>query len=247
MLDEGWEALKPSEDISLSTALGLSARFPWVMPAARFRTSLTDFRLVDGGYIDNSGDETAFDLIMELGQIDTIGGKLTDGSEVPKYQFHLITITDDSDPKPGAVEGFGDLLSPVRTMLSSRSTRSQMAKHRVRAFVNRSPALYQGSQFEFASPTPMVSMNQQEFHIPLTWQLSEASRKLVTVQAGEAQRCGLAGVFEIVRLDPATSYAQSKAFEHINDLMRSNNCVACSIAFRLSGDTPRASQPCADP
>lgn len=244
LLDEGWEGLKPDEDISLSTALGLSARFPWIMPAARFRTSLTEFRLVDGGYIDNSGDETAFDLIMELGHVDAIAGKLTDGSEVPKYQFHLITITDDSELTPGAVEGFGDLLSPLRT---SRPTRSQMAKHRVRAFVNRSPALYKGTQFEFVSPTPMVSMNQQEFHIPLTWQLSEASRKLVTVQAGEAQRCGLTGVFEIVKPDPATSYAQNKAFEHINDLMRSNNCVACSIAFRLSGEAARPGQPCAHP
>jgi hypothetical protein len=247
LLDEGWEALKPGEDISLSTALGLSARFPWVMPAARFRTSQTEFRLVDGGYLDNSGDETAFDLIMELGQIDAVGGKLTDGSEVPKYQFHLITITDDSEVMPGAVGGFGDLLSPLRTMLSSRPTRSQMAKHRVRAFVNRSPALHQGTQFEFVSPTPMVSMNQQEFHIPLTWQLSEASRKLVTVQAGEAPRCGLSGVFEIVTPDPMTSYAQSRAFEHINGLMRSNNCVACSIAFRLSGEAARPGQPCADP
>jgi len=92
------------------------------MPAARFRTSKTEFRLVDGAYIDNSGDETAFDLIMELGQVDAVSGKLTDGSEVPKYQFHLITLTDDVALAPGDVQGFGDLLSPIRTMLSSRPT-----------------------------------------------------------------------------------------------------------------------------
>jgi hypothetical protein len=246
LLDEG-EALKPTEDISLSTALGLSARFPWIMPAARFRTSLTEFRLVDAGYVDNSGHETAFDLVMELSQVDAIGRRLTDGSDVQKYRFHLITITDDSEPEPGAIEGFGDLLSPLRTMLSSRPTRSQMAKHRVRAFMSRSPGLYQGTRYEFVSPTPMVSINQQEFHIPLTWQLSDTSRKLVTVQAGEAQRCQLTGTFEVVEPDPATPYAQSRAFEHINDLMRSNNCVACSIAFRLTGEAPPRGRPCAGP
>jgi hypothetical protein len=66
LIDEAWEALKPSADIRLSAARGLSAQFPWVMPAARFQTSLTKFRLADGGYLNNSGDETAFDLVMEL-------------------------------------------------------------------------------------------------------------------------------------------------------------------------------------
>jgi hypothetical protein len=70
--DEAWEALKPSEDIRLSTALGLSDQFPWVMPAARFQASLTEFRLVDGGYLDNSGDETAFDLVMELAHFSSL-------------------------------------------------------------------------------------------------------------------------------------------------------------------------------
>ena len=245
LLDEGWEAFKPTEDISLSTAIGLSARFPWVMPAARFRTSKTEFRLVDGAYIDNSGDETAFDLIMELGQVDVVGGKLTDGSQVPKYQFHLITLTDDLTLSPGAAQGFGDVLSPIRTMLSSRPTRSQMAKHRVRAFVNRSPGLSVGTQGDFSSPTPWVQMNQEEFHIPMTWQLSEPSRKLIAVQAGEAQRCGFASVFEIIQPDPTISYEQSKAFDHINDLIRSNNCVACSIPYRLSGEQPTTEQACA--
>lgn len=244
LLDEGWEALKPTEDVRLSTAIGLSARFPWVMPAARFQTSNTEFRLVDGAYIDNSGDETAFDLIMELGQLDAVGGKLTDGSEVPRYQFHLITLTDDVELAPGAVQGFGDLLSPIRTMLATRPTRSEMAKHRVRAFINRSPEITVGTKGDFSSPAPWVRLNQQEFHIPLTWQLSETSRKLIAAQAGEAQRCGFRSVFEIIEPEPTTSYQQSKAFEHINEMIRDNNCVACSIPYRLRGEQPKSEQAC---
>ena len=122
-----------------------------------------------------------------------------------------------------------------------------MAKHRVRAFVNRSPELSVGTRGDFSSSTPWVRMNQQEFHIPLTWQLSETSRKLIAVQAGEAERCGFASVFEIVQPDPTTSYEQSQAFDHINDLIRSNNCVACSIPYRLSGEQPTSEQACAAP
>lgn len=247
LLDEGWEALQPDQDIRLSTAIGLSARFPWIMPAARFKTTKTEFRLVDGGYIDNSGDETAFDLIMELGQVDAIGGKLTDGSTVPKYTLHLITLTDDTALGPGEVQGFGDLLSPIRTMLSSRPTRAQMAKHRTRAFINRAPGLTIGTEGDFSSPSPLIQLNHEEFKIPLTWQLSEASRRLIAVQSGEAERCGFGSVFEIVQPDIVTSYAQRKAFDHINDLVRSNNCVACSIAYRLAGRQPTTRQACALP
>ncbi|RUW65357.1 hypothetical protein EOA28_33110, partial [Mesorhizobium sp. M2A.F.Ca.ET.067.02.1.1] len=92
LVDEGWEALGPGEDIKFSTALGLSARFPWIMPAAHFITSTTQFRLVDGGYLDNSGDETAFDLLMELRQIQELGGKLAIG-RLPPFEVPLITLT----------------------------------------------------------------------------------------------------------------------------------------------------------
>ncbi len=244
LLDEGWEGLKPSEDISLSTAIGLSARFPWVMPAARFKTSKTEFRLVDGAYLDNSGDETAFDLIIELGGIQAVGGKLTDGNTVPEFQVHLISLTDDVLLGPGAVQGFGDLLSPLRAMLSTRPTRSQLAKHRVRAFLNRTPGITIGTKGAFSSPTPLVQLNHTEFKVPLGWQLSEASHTLIAVQSGEAHRCGFASVFEVVQPNPETSFEDSEAFDHVNDLVRTNNCVACSIPFRLTGQQPTTEQAC---
>lgn len=78
-------------DLKLSTAVGLSARFPWVLPAATFERTVPfgleaneegaqpqpkgcspdvsrryNVRLVDGGYFENSGAETASDVIREL-------------------------------------------------------------------------------------------------------------------------------------------------------------------------------------
>lgn len=244
LVDEGWEGLKPSEDISLSTAIGLSARFPWLMPAARFKTSKTEFRLVDGAYIDNSGDETAFDLIMDLGAIQAVGGKLSDGSTFPNYEVHLISLTDDVALGPGAIQGFGDALSPVRTMLSTRPTRSQLAKHRVRAFLNRAPGITLGTEGAFSSPTPLVELNQTEFTVPLGWQLSDASRTLIALQSGEAHRCGFASTFQEVQTNPETSFEEREAFHHINDLLRNNNCVACSIPFRLMGQRPTVDKAC---
>ena len=60
-------------DIKLSSAAGISARFPWVMPAATVVTlkqskdrKNTTLRLVDGGYFENSGADTAGDIIRFL-------------------------------------------------------------------------------------------------------------------------------------------------------------------------------------
>jgi hypothetical protein len=71
-------------DMKLSTAVGLSSRFPWILPAGTFyrATALNEppkpegaseerhkeykLRLVDGGYFENSGAATAMDVISHL-------------------------------------------------------------------------------------------------------------------------------------------------------------------------------------
>jgi hypothetical protein len=243
LLDEGWEGLKPSEDISLSTAIGLSARFPWVMPSARFKTSKTEFRLVDGGYLDNSGDETAFDLVMELREILSVG-KLSNRITIPEFEVHLISLADDIVLAPGAIQSFGDLLSPVRTMLSTRPTRSQLDKQRVRAFLNTTPGITVGTEGDFSTPTPLVELNHTEFEVPLGWQLSEASRALIAAQSGEAHRCGFAAIFQIVQPNFETPFEDEEAFDHVNELVLNNNCVACSVPFRLMGQQPTTEKAC---
>ena len=66
-----------NEDLKLSSAAGISARFPWIMPPATVNARRqhkdrknTILRLVDGGYFENSGTDTAGDIIraIEFGQ-----------------------------------------------------------------------------------------------------------------------------------------------------------------------------------
>src|SRR5262249_54727739 len=62
-----------ARDLRLSTAAAISARFPWVTPAATVADSrfpnTSKVRLVDGGYVDNSGVETILNLKDSLDQI----------------------------------------------------------------------------------------------------------------------------------------------------------------------------------
>ncbi|WP_208738528.1 hypothetical protein [Bradyrhizobium vignae] len=72
--------------IPLSAAAFTSARFPWVTPAATVSlrndciTANPQARLVDGGYIENSGIETALDLIERLNSIKGT-------SDAPKFRI----------------------------------------------------------------------------------------------------------------------------------------------------------------
>lgn len=57
-------------DIAANTAAFISARFPWLTPTARLRVSEHSYRiLADGGYFENSGAETAMDLIRQIRQL----------------------------------------------------------------------------------------------------------------------------------------------------------------------------------
>ncbi|WP_147385797.1 hypothetical protein [Oleomonas cavernae] len=242
-IDDGWEALGADEDIRFSTALGLSARFPWIMPAARFITSKTEFRLVDGGYIDNSGDETAFDLVMELQQVQQLSGELP-GGRLPPFEVHLITLTSEGILQPGAVEGFGDLLSPVRALLSSRVTRANMATHRIRMLLNPAHGITVGTEGHFSSPSPIVSLNAA-LPLPLTWQLARISQQMISVQIGDAASCVHGPVITLPESPDGTPRAQAGLIQGINGVVLANSCIACSISYRLSGDPAPIGRPCA--
>jgi hypothetical protein len=61
-------ALRPEDDVPLSTAMSLSARLPVIMPAGLIRTQEGKFRVVDGGYFENSAVESASAIIEQLKQ-----------------------------------------------------------------------------------------------------------------------------------------------------------------------------------
>ena len=68
-------------DMPLSTAIGLSARFPWISPAGWYafidpnekkpgeKARKRRMSFVDGGYVDNSGVATASKLAQSLGEL----------------------------------------------------------------------------------------------------------------------------------------------------------------------------------
>lgn len=61
------QRINEKQEISLIDAAGLSARFPWITPTGRLHAFRDEeYVLADGGYFENSGADTVFDLFLAL-------------------------------------------------------------------------------------------------------------------------------------------------------------------------------------
>jgi hypothetical protein len=159
----------PGVDLALSTAVGLSARFPFITPAAWYEVYESDYRvkrrLVDGGYFDNSGIETALDLIRAL---DLGKERLKSRFKLRDIRFILLSISSREDDKlPTGSRGLGELLTPYRTMMSSWRARTEATVAAAARYLNGS----------LGAPTDSIRMRRLILHpdergLPLGWHLS---------------------------------------------------------------------------
>ena len=84
-------------------------------------------RLVDGGYLDNSGVETALGLIERLRQAAQ-DARARDPN-LPEVGIHLISLTGGDFPTRSSY-AFNDAMEPIRALLSGRETRAYIAINR---------------------------------------------------------------------------------------------------------------------
>lgn len=143
----------------LSAAL-VSARFPIVTPAARMDfADGPDRRFVDGGYFENSGVETAEDLLLQIGPREGVS-------------FHLIVM--DFPGRDGSERDrdywLGEIMSPIRAFLNARGARGELAKRRAKLLPDwieyRSATLDdQAAQFTLGWMLSTRTFDQIEFEI----------------------------------------------------------------------------------
>jgi hypothetical protein len=129
-------------DVRLSTGAHNSARFPIISPPGEIRTGrkIVD-RIVDGGYFENSGAQSALDLVQAIRTV-----------EPELAPFVLVLANDPELPqaKPGAApsspvialdrEGsfLTDVSAPIKAFAHSRDGRGILAVKDVRAALDRS-------------------------------------------------------------------------------------------------------------
>lgn len=220
------------EDLQLSQAVGISARFPWILPAATVKRGDETLQLVDGGYFDNSGIETAVDLIEDLVAI-------SQGSGGPRnFEIHLITDTGFAYDTPPGWRGLDDLLSPLRALLSAREARGSLSYTRAAR-----ARFFYCSYNPQCPPLPydimtVATLDQQDFGLALGFQLSKNSLNLIETQVGDPSKCS----------DWFARDENDEKTKRLVEFAYGNSCVPCTMQYWLRGEKglPRSVKyPCA--
>jgi hypothetical protein len=190
--------IAPGRDPTLLGAALTSARFPLVTPAATLPCPRPGWRLVDGGYFENSGLTTALELLAQMarGYRDQVPPRPEGAVKPPTRWVVLLRIenggattnrdTVEGTAPPGPENWLSELMSPVRAFLATREARADQAR--------RSIDLADGEPLPgtCADADPVcirlrvvrLQLRPCQVPIPLGWRLSERAQGEIRAQLG---------------------------------------------------------------
>lgn len=227
--------LPNKRDVKLSTAVGVSARFPWITPAASITSARAwgkeKRRLVDGGYFENSGVETAHDIIAMLGQFERKPDPAKETGR-PWIKLHMVLIggyTQIWGQQYNRMQhGLGEIVSPIKGLLSTRERRGYLAWYRYTT--SRCHIM----THETRCPTLHSSLNLDDFRIPLGWLLSPVTARLIEFHTGQATR---APIWLEERYDALSDNENisERIKEMIFGAIQENDVSVCNFMLLLNG------------
>ncbi len=183
---------KSDLDLPLSTAVGLSSRFPYIASAASYKIDPkrglpTTRHLVDGGYFENSGVETAYDLYNALTHVAA-------KNAIP-VDIKLIAIISGSNPINQA-QTFSEILSPIRTLFATRRARGALAiEHAFQEINEWDPEVFLDearhemakAKTAFEGRMKMIILDTGKYRLPLGWRISTLIRRRITQGASDPE------------------------------------------------------------
>ena len=209
---------EPDLDLKLSTAAGLSARFPYFTPVGWYQRSKdkSKLHLADGGYFDNSGIPTALDIGRSLQRLKGYG---------TTFEIIYLSLIDGQLNEPTTQlksVGLNEVLSPVRALFRARKSRSRSAVELSAFTVN--DGIDDPLKYKFR--ILFLKKSGDGVKLPLGWLISERSRKFIDRQTPDPN-------------DPATAceiekFRQGFANGRVRMNDNHNPCVIGSIGNDLS-------------
>jgi hypothetical protein len=228
--------------IPLSTAVGLSARFPWLSPPGWYKYDLPltkaeqDRRLrrfkppatsggrarlsfVDGGFVDNSGVATA------LNMAEFLNGRVPR----PNVEFKVIMISALWSPfsrlkmDPPFDENTGEILPPLEAAYNSRQGRGFKTQTDAAVATKSGLSIYEAGFY------------YGYLELALGWQLSDVSRKYIGLFRGAPERCVP---------DPQTGYDELLARDDRShpklaaSYIRRSDCLVAKLRNELTPTEP---------
>ncbi|MEO1331252.1 MAG: hypothetical protein AAFW46_16500 [Pseudomonadota bacterium] len=221
------EVAKPDEfgqvpDLRLSTAMVLSARFPYITPAGSLDVvqqladggvTVRKARLVDGAYFENSGIDTATDVLENLRQVlrerrRAISRARQRGEAIPNdaaidadIRLIVFDLTSSNAEEPSYA--LSELLTPIQAILNARTSRSELAQLRARrALFADCRYLLGPDDSSFGDPREQclkrdlsksrvwsVSLDADAYEFALGWILSSSTLRQIERQLGTPAAC----------------------------------------------------------
>ena len=207
----------------LSTAIGLSARFPWILPVGWYDFTVPApedtteppqerrMTFVDGGYYEGSGVATAENLAQYLLKYAELNPEVLNGIKIaPK----IIMITGSYQPvdnfyqTKSRKQSYDELTAPLSALLLAWRARSSAVPAEAEADKSRGAYITRSAQF-----------NNEYLPLPVGWQLADLSRKYLDLFTGRPQNC-------------VRTTTRGLAFEEIGGALKSindNDCLLRSI------------------
>lgn len=169
---------EPYLDVPLSTASLLSARFPFVSPAGTLTGKNGTISLVDGGYFDNTGANTAYQVLFDI--------KKWYQSKHKDYVFHtkikpIIVYLTNGINVPDKINSsrtlMGQLSAPIETSFQIRDSNTKNNLLKLKDYVE----FYGGEFITYSLQKPGAT----ETDIPLGWALSRKVQKEIDLRVEE--------------------------------------------------------------
>lgn len=116
--------LDSTQDIRLSTAMILGARFPYMSPGGKVGSKSY---FVDGGYFDNSGAGVIHEMLLEISKLQKPGSKISEETRraLKQMDFYVIHLSNTPPENPVHREKdkinplINDLATPILTLAGS--------------------------------------------------------------------------------------------------------------------------------
>lgn len=150
------------DNLSLSNVVGISSRFPYLQPPARFKNpdGTTWGHLADGGYYENSGMYTIYQVYLALRKRV---GNMTWKNKIPVINFNLLLLSNGETRSSEPAFFLNEMSSPLNTLLNSWYSKGYSYAHIASATVN----LINRDDHFFE-----IRLDREKHTIPLGWFLS---------------------------------------------------------------------------
>ncbi|MET0569512.1 MAG: hypothetical protein ABWZ74_10585 [Hyphomicrobiaceae bacterium] len=169
-------------DMPLSTAVGLSARFPWITPSGWYQLPKTKpddpvrtYRFADGGYAEGSGAGTGY-------KISQILAERIKANNV-NATVHFIMLTATSPPiernyiDPPHESGYGEFALPFVALSSARRGQAFARVYDIAIGSTDQLRISQGQIYDALIP------------LAIGWHLSNATHAYVDLYTGDPRNC----------------------------------------------------------